>query len=204
MQRFKNMLPAFSIFVLTVGLALNFSGCTDDSPLTPQNPENSENLVQSKNGQINILNFGIKETSLKKVTTVSKWSTVQSGGFLFLHHTGNGISVNSALYILPGTMIKDAEVSLTLDDEQFKGSLDLVFSPHGTTFSQPALLTIVASGLDLSGYDPDEIDIYNDNPETGLWEKMRRDALEVDPNSGSIIIQNARLPHFSRYAIAAE
>ncbi|MFQ5754362.1 MAG: hypothetical protein ACE5HI_20470, partial [bacterium] len=180
------------------GLALNFNACSKQSPLQADLEK-----VEPQN-QFRILPLGFTNNSLQKVTTVSKWITVQNGGFLTLQHTGNGISVNSALYILPGTISQDAEVSLSLDDEQFIGSLDLVFEPHGITFSQPALLTIVASGLDLSGYDPTKLDIYYYDEDTGAWEKMQRDAFIAEPYTGSVIVQNARLPHFSRYAIAAE
>ena len=77
-------------------------------------------------------------------------------------------------------MSQDVEVSLTVDDEQFMGAMDMVFSPHGTIFNQPALLTIVASGLNLSGYNPNDLGIYYHNEITGQWEEMQRDAFIVD------------------------
>ena len=46
------------------------------------------------------------------------------------------------------------------------------------------------------------LDIYYDNPETGRWEKVRRKKVIVDKDIGLVKIVNARLPHFSRYAVA--
>ncbi len=108
------------------------------------------------------------------------------------------------LRILPKTISDDVEVSISLDDQQFIGNMDVVFQPHGITFSQPAILNIAASGLDLTGMNPNAIDIYYDNTETGQWEKMEREAILVNIVDGAIVVVNALLPHFSRYAIGAE
>lgn len=200
MKPVKKILQSMTSAALLMCLAINFNACSEQSPLSSTVAEQSKQPQK----QLRILPLGISDNSLKKVTTVSKWITAQNGGLLSLQHVGNGIQVNSSLYILPGAMSQDAEISLTLDDENFMGAMDMVFSPHGTIFKQPALLTIVASGLDLSGYNPDDLGIYYYNEITGQWEEMQRDAFIVDINTGSIILQNARLPHFSRYAIGAE
>ena len=128
---------------------------------------------------------------------------MQRGGTLELEHTGdNKLHISLSLKILSGTISRDAQVSISLDDTQFLVNLDVVFSPHGVTFSQPAILNIEAEGLDLGGINPDVLDIYYDNQEKGQWEPMPRDQIKVDVNGGKIVVKNARLPHFSRYAVA--
>ena len=107
-----------------------------------------------------------------------------------------------SLEVIPGAVSEDAELSISLDDEELVGDVYLTFGPHGTIFDPPALLNIEASGLDLSAGDPSTIDIFYDNQNTGEWEPMPREALIVDQNEGYINVINAQLPHFSRYAVA--
>ena len=80
----------------------------------------------------------------------------------------------------------------------------MTFQPHGIIFSQPAILNLEALGVDFSGVNPDDVDIFYDNPATGQWEPMQRDDIIVDVNLGRIQVINARLDHFSRYAIGDE
>ena len=109
-----------------------------------------------------------------------------------------------SLQILPGALSADVEISLSLDTNEIIGGCAVTFEPHGTTFSQPAILNIEAHGVDFTGVDPNSVDIYYDNQETGQWELMQRDDVIIDVNAGTIQVINALLPHFSRYAIGAE
>jgi len=52
--------------------------------------------------------------------------------------------------------------------------------------------------------NPNDVDIFYDNQENGQWEPMQRDDVLIDVDAGSVKVVNARLPHFSRYAIGAE
>ncbi|GAB4364829.1 MAG: hypothetical protein Kow0042_03670 [Calditrichia bacterium] len=106
-----------------------------------------------------------------------------------------------SLSVLPGTISEDAELSLELETTQLSGGVSVTFQPHGTTFSQPAILNLSAHGVDFSSVDPTEIDIFYVNQETGQWEPMQRDSLLIDVNAGTLQVVNARLPHFSRYAV---
>ncbi len=201
MTTIKKLTSALTTAALLTGLALNFNACSEQSPVSS---ETANNLTVKK--ELNILKLGISPNSLKKVTEVSKWITVQNGGQLSLYHENGDLGVEVELTILPGTISQDAEVKLTVDDENFMGNVDVVFSPHGVTFSQPAVLNMYAEGLDFSGYNLDDIDLYYDNQETGEWELMERDDfyIEQDAEGGEIRVTNGKLPHFSRYAIGAE
>jgi hypothetical protein len=64
-------------------------------------------------------------------------------------------------------MSVSADVSLTLDDEDFMGDLDIEFGPLGLTFSSPALLSIKADGLDLSNVNTQNLKLYYVNADSG-------------------------------------
>ena len=87
---------------------------------------------------------------------------------------------------------------MTLDDQ----CVDMEFGPHGTTFLMPVLLNITAVGLDLSEANEETLDLYYDNPDTGQWEKVERENVIITKSTGTLQIVNARIPHFSRYAVA--
>jgi hypothetical protein len=145
--------------------------------------------------------------SLKKMVEVSQWVTREDGGELVLVYEGednnNGqVEVKLTLTVLPETISEDAELRLSVDDQELIANVDITFGPHGITFSKPALLFIEAKRLDLSNVDPDRIDFYYYSPDTGQWEKMERGELEVKPSEGYIEVKDAEIPHFSRYAMA--
>lgn len=112
---------------------------------------------------------------------------------------GGGLKIN--LTIPPYSIFTDTYISMSTDDEYLMGDVYLTFGPHGTLFSPPALLDFKASGLNLSGIDPDLVDIYYDNPFTGVWELMPSESVTVDVVAGYIEVINAEFLHFSRYAI---
>lgn len=191
----------FRIAMLTVlGAALLFSGCEQQQTTAPD-----VGAVEQPAQNIKIIPIGVESSSLKKVTTESKLMTPEEGGWIQLFHVGDDTSdvifVYSRLVIRPNTMSDTAEVSLTVDDQHFAGVTDVVFEPHGTTFSQPALLTLYAYGVNLTGVNPDKLSLYYVNEETGLWEPMEYQYMYVSQELGIIYILNGELPHFSRYAL---
>jgi hypothetical protein len=109
-----------------------------------------------------------------------------------------------SLMIPAGSISEDAEVELSMETGEILGGVSVTFQPHGVTFNQPSLLNIEASGLNLDGVDPNQIDIFYDNEFTQMWEPMSREDLIVDVSDQSIVLINAMLDHFSRYAIGEE
>ena len=215
----------FLTALLAMGLTFNFFACSENSPLTPESQEASQQQ------DLNILVRGdaLGSHSLKKSFETSAWVTPKRGGTLFIvlgpddfvehfedRNDGEGDDdeedddgFKKANYgTEPGIMVKlrvrrrsvkkRTKLSLTLDDEY----VDMQFGPEGLVFKRPALLNIVAIGLDLANANLETLDIYYDNPETGRWEKVRRKKVIVDKDIGLVKIVNARLPHFSRYAVA--
>lgn len=200
----KSMITLLIISVTFISI-LVFSGCEKQSPVSSITPTEQEVQNTTKDNGLQILAIGDQGNSFNKVTTSAKWISAFWGGLVKLDHYGdNNLRIFTRLYIWPQTMNESAEISLTIDDQQFAGNVDVVFEPHGITFSQPALLNIYAYGLDLSGVDPNSLNIYYDNPDTGQWELMQRDGFYVFPSLGTIYVINAKIPHFSRYAIGAE
>ena len=195
------LISTISLFSL-----LLYQGCENQTPLAPVATESGQSVDNSTiDRNLRILHLGGTSQSFQKVTQVSEFIYAKAGGSLYLSHSNNliGLDVDMSLVIPANSMNQDAEVSLTLDDTDFKGALDVVFAPHGTTFSDPAKLTIKAKGIDLSGVNTGSLWIYYDNPVTGQWEPMVCERFNVS-NSGIIMVQNAELPHFSRYAIGDE
>ncbi len=183
-----------SVLMVMVCLVMNFTACAEQAPVTSE--------LSSKR-ELNILKFGNGTVSLKKVVSVSQWVTQEDGGELILdyngsdHNNGDAI-IKITLRVFSGAISEDANLMLSLDDQY----LDFTFNPHGITFSAPALLTIEAANVDLSGIAPDQININYDNPEAGQWEVVSSSDIIVDAEKGYLKVIDAQLPHFSRYAIA--
>ena len=182
--------------------------CTQENPISAVVAKAEAKAKLQQDGNIKKLNFGVPNMSLNKITSASKWMMPENGGYLQLFHLGDDTTdfmfVYSLLMIQPNTMSDSAEIGLTVDDENFAGACDIEFAPHGINFSSPALLTLYAYGLDLSGVDVESLAFYYDNQDTGEWEKMNHAYLYADTTIGLLYINGAELPHFSRYAIGTE
>ena len=201
MKSLKKISSTLTSAALLAGLAIHFNACTEKSPMSSQ-----DNQAAETQG-LKILKIGDGVTRLNKIVTASQYVTQTNGGELIIdykgyeHNNGN-VNVKMTLKVFNGTISQDAELMMSLDDEGLLGNVDVTFSPHGITFSSPALLTIEAKSLDLTGVNPHLINIYYDNPETGEWELMNSYGVIVKTEDGYVKIIDAELPHFSRYAVA--
>ena len=105
---------------------------------------------------------------------------------------------------VPANSIDNSKtITATFDDNDNIGEADLVFGPHGTQFSTPALLTMECLNFDLSGLNPDDIKFYYLN-ENGQWEEHPCHEIVISIEWGVIRVVDAQIPHFSRYAIGME
>jgi len=203
MKNLKKIISTLTSAALLAGLAIHFNACTEKSPMSSQ-----DNQAAETQG-LKILKIGDGVTRLNKIVTASRYVTRKGGGELIIdykgyeHNNGN-VNVKITLKVFKGSISQDAELMMSLDDQELLGNVDVTFSPHGITFSRPARLDIEAKNLDLSGVNPDDINIYYDNPETGQWEVMQSYAVIVNEANGYIKVIDAKLPHFSRYAMMAE
>lgn len=115
------------------------------------------------------------------------------------NNAGGGLEIK--LTVQSYSIIENAYISMSTDDAFLLGDVYLTFGPHGTTFNPPALLDLKVTNLDLTGVDPDLVNVYYENEETGVWELMPSKKIEVDVEAGYIEVEEAQFPHFSRYAI---
>jgi hypothetical protein len=213
MKTFRKKLN-WMIGISVVALLFINVGCEKEGPLGPLSLENQSNSMYS---ELQILSFG-PQKSLKKVVRASKFIEKNTGGRIVLNYEydcgGQEIEVGIKLQILPNAIDEDGEFELSIDDAQFLGELDVLFGPHGTIFSIPAILNI---DIEIEDYDPSvsnlhnlDLDIYYDNEQTGQWEFMPSDGVEVQLvcDDGEyelkIRVRNALMSHFSRYAIGEE
>ena len=209
MKKFKKSIASLTTAVLLTGLTLNFNACTEQSPMSAETKS-----VTTEQG-LKILAFG-NAPSLKKTYTKTKWISREHGGKIELEvEFEDGeyeVEVEIELEFLPYALSESAEISLTVDDYQFLGNLDVEFNPHGITFNKPAILNFE---IEIQDYYPEsstldfgDLDIYYDNQETGQWELMPRKSISIEYDEKDheleIEVEDAKLPHFSRYAIGAE
>ena len=189
--------------IALAALAITFSGCDQqNNVIAPDSSAQKERptAVAADGKTIQFIGFNENHrSSLNKVYTVEKWVNKQNGGQVILR----SVDVDYRLDILPNTLDESKFISMTYDDLNNAGYFDVVFGPHGTQFSSPALLDIRMKNLDLTGINPNLINLYyvNDN---GQWEKMVVGSIEVDIAQGYLIVYDAQIPHFSRYAVASE
>jgi hypothetical protein len=180
------------------------TACSDDSFLAPiekgPDAQTTEQGIATPGGkEIHFITWNDGHGSLNKQTTTKKWIDKKDGGQIFMAAQNKSVRIDVDFKIPEKSINKSALVSMTLDDEV----IDLVFGPSGATFDPPSILNIHVSGLDLSDVNPDLINIYYVDP-NGNWEIMESEEVFVDVPSGTIIIRNALIHHFSRYAISKD
>jgi len=198
-QVFKSLI---FLALTVVALGVLFNGCSGDNPV-------AMSTAQVVNGKtikfIPLVDSG--SNSLAKVTTAQKWISRSSGGTLHLHHIAYSGSPRPEVVVdlrVPAWAVDYSKnIWVTFDDADNVGEADLVFGPHGTQFSSPALLTMECKNLNLSGINPNDIKFYYVN-ENGQWVEQPSHEIFVDVNSGLIRVVGAQIPHFSRYAIGYE
>jgi hypothetical protein len=155
-----------------------------------------------------IVSLGSDMFQLGEKVEVRGLITVADGGELDFRNSWKAndrkYELKMKLKVEPGSINKDAEFILSMDQERFIWNLDVLFHPHGIVFSKPALLDIEASGLDLKELKPNSLGFFYDNTDNSEWEKMVFKQLNVDVMKGEIRLKGAQLPHFSRYAVGSE
>ena len=150
-------------------------------------------------GKIYAVDFGTADATYLGNTSISGLADLASA-----HFETELSYAEVSLEVLPNSIDADKEIEITLETTELAGGVAVVFQPHGTLFSPDAILNIVAHGVDFTGINPADVDIFYDNQETGQWEAMQRDDINLNVSAGTVTVVNARLPHFSRYGVAAD
>ncbi len=186
-KRFRTLVTYLSL----VGLTMNFSACSNDSTLSPESAEPEANGL----------------------TLATAWITKTAGGQLKYEFDGSrfpdpaykDVYGKVTLDVPAQSVDESVQISIEFDPSVFYGNMNMDYSPHGLIFKQPAILNIEARGLDLSQLSAaaaQQFCVFYINQETGALEEMQADQLFIEIETGTVKVVNARLPHFSRYAIA--
>jgi len=208
-REMKNLQGRIITVVLTIFLAsLAFMGCEQSSPLAANGL--SEPTASPKN-ELKFITWGDKSQSLNKVIEKTGWFSKSWGGLLMLNSNysfwGSNVdttqpSISVTFYAKPGSVSESIELSMSMDNQIIGGNIDMKFGPSGTVFTPAAYLSITAENIDLTGVDPATVNIFYVNEQTGEWEPIPSESITVDVAIGKIVVKNARIPHFSRYALA--
>lgn len=124
---------------------------------------------------------------------------------LKLHYERDPVEVQVRLHVPAHAVSQPAVWSLSLYPDIFVTEIGFVFGPGGLEFLRPAKLSIDASGLDLSGIDPESLGLYRCD-DSGHWELIEAIHLYVYPGGrrGPSQIRGLWwIEHFSRYALAS-
>ncbi|MBM4175916.1 MAG: hypothetical protein FJ213_07060 [Ignavibacteria bacterium] len=184
--------------VLISVIMIFLTGCGDVSEYS--NPVGSNNI-----DGINWISMPLHEQqtpdgiSLQKIYfTVSKNINGKDGGKLELKNEYPGgpfgkVKVELKLEFKDKSFEGERLISMTVQPEF--GSA--VFQPHGT-FAKPAEYDAKFEGLDLRGIDPKKVRfVYM--AEDGTYEFIPFDKIKVDIGKGILKVEEAQLPHFSRF-----
>ena len=203
----KTLQGRMKLFSLLAALLFILAGCNQDAPIAAldETPQTDRPTAISASGKtIQFLSFtDTRAAALSKTTTVQTFIQKNQGGSLVLNHFTDAMQAYIQLDVAAGAIDFSKTISMTFDDENYEGFTDIVFGPHGTQYSTPALLDVIVTGVDLTGVDPNNVHLYyvNDN---GVWEEMIVSSITIDFYNSRVIIIDAQLPHFSRYAIGAD
>ena len=199
MNNFKKFVSTLTSAAFSIGLILNFAACTNESPVSSQQPEISAKVVQSNIGTIRLLQVDKKELTLMKGKTFSKTKKIKAknGGTLKVGDRDNG---KSKITFKKNDLPEDLTITFEwVSGGTFEGMLNnLEFGPHGLVFNSPVEVQLSYKKADLKGFEEEDLKLFYYNEETELWEFIGG---EVDEKKKIVI---GFLAHFSRYAIGAE
>lgn len=179
MKKYIYFLALLLIFVL---------GCSEHSSIVAptQNADNEPNWIA-----------GSSLNSLKKDVTTSKTIYGDQESLLEINTNYAGgigwISITANARFQKYSFVGSKYVTMTINDQLGTAT----FSPSGE-FSKPVIYNLTIVGLDLRGINPANVRfVYM--ADDGNYYVPQYDRLYVEIQSGKLQIENARLPHFSRY-----
>ena len=168
------------IYSSIAALLLVFTACQNDSQVVGPQQSETGYTAQAEPNWIGLPENAQK--SLAKVFATSEYIT-----------TGTEVHTYSSISFAPGCVPEDVTISMEIDDETGVST----FQPH-LVFNTPAILNQTFTGLDLTGLDPNNIQLSYLALD-GTYEVMEYDQLIVDVETGTITVVNGKIPHFSRY-----
>lgn len=192
------------LLLLAVFSFLVLAGCQKENSIVSPVTEKSGSEIAAKAQGVQLISLpGNAEKSLKKsVLSCTELVKVNNVSVLKVENhykaeNGNDVKIKAELKVLKNSLDLDTYMTMSLEQNTLATSVSLDFGPS-TQFKIPALLSIHAEGLDLSGFSPnDHIGlVYLDGDD---WKPMPAKKVSFDINKGEIICIDAQIPHFSRY-----
>lgn len=181
-------------------VSLFFFGCDQDSDLT--SPEydlpTQDNIDLYPPGADSIfISINLPPSEIPNLV-VSEVIDGNDGGeieFDYEYQTSedNTISISAELEIPKGAFDGVKEISMIFNNE----TATISFYPH-IVFNDPVEFEIEYTGIDLSGLNPNSVDIIFQNYD-GTIEYVEYDEIIMNVSTGTIEVDDAELTHFSRY-----
>jgi hypothetical protein len=175
---------------LAFGLVLNFSGCSKESPLQPQNDEKvilNETMLMAKPAAGAYPQYAERKFNWHKINGYAGGNLNVNGGSTFHLEMG-------ALTPPEGTAIGDpVTLTMLVERDKFRTELVFTFGPHGCQFDPPA--EVIFDWQDLHSNNATLYYIDKD----GNYIPQTPDNMDVQNKKMTLYIE-----HFSRYAIGSE
>ena len=177
-------------------LLLIFTACQNEGPISGPELSGSQKISKAEPTWIGLPQNA--EKRLLKTFGTSEFITVAEGGQLTIDETytsteGKTVHAYSSIAFAPGCVQADVNITMDIDDQTGVST----FMPH-QTFNFPAVLNQTFSGLNLSGIDVNNVQLYY-MVEGGSYEVMEYDQLIIDAETGTITVVNGKIPHFSTF-----
>jgi|WetSurMetagenome_2_1015567.scaffolds.fasta_scaffold51770_2 hypothetical protein len=206
----------FLLYTVFLG-SLILAGCSreDNSIVGPTTQNNSisekPNWLKAAEAQgVKLLSLPPStEQSLKKSSFVTKYVFYNRTSILsirdFYKSNDRFVLILASLTIRPYSLNNSDWITMGFADDYLVsnvslGPVDMNFGPDGTSFNKPALLNIIAQGLDLSNWSQDDdLKLACFNEDTQLWEVVPCQKIIFNVKTGFLQCVNGQLSHFSRY-----
>ncbi|HTX99791.1 MAG TPA: hypothetical protein VMG09_07205 [Bacteroidota bacterium] len=186
------------------------SGCTQDSPVAPTNEQWSTAQMSAPAPSLDVqvssltrvvwpvpnqpttdtLSSSVCVTPAKGGKVRVKWSNYDA------NHKKTS-TVSFTMTIPAGAVSSPQTISINVDKNSPQISAE--FGPSGLVFNTPLLLTVQATGIDMSAFNAtDHIDLWYVNS-TGWVSAMQYSKFKFDTRKGTLDVKDIQIPHFSRY-----
>jgi hypothetical protein len=182
-------------YLLTLSLAslILFFGCEKFSE-----PASPESTTPTK--QLTLISIPEPAGGLSVEALLTKYQKVDGddGGYFqasFAYEGGpfGKVYCSSVLVFSPGAFNGVTEIQKTLDSE----TAVMTFGPS-MQFDIPVTFSLKIAGLDLSSINQETLDFVYIAPD-GTYQNCEYAYVYMDVDSGTLVVRNAKLNHFSRY-----
>jgi hypothetical protein len=189
----RAIIASFAVVLLLI------SGCGEQQPKAPldSNPEATESATglskkritaststssDTRVARYNILNFGlmlVEDLSTSQLVKASTGGTLYLGEFKF--------------YVPPGSLANDTVIGITMTSDKY---IQMDFSPNGTQFNPPAIMTATYATADLKNISASKLSISWLDTGTNQWINLGG---TVDQSKWTVSVP---ITHFTEYSLS--